>query len=257
MQLTCTRPIPYSLPLFTFRFLVQFLPVHFIIKSEPQKCFHPKVTIQCSRMSDLFRSVLNGSGSDPLVGSTVEAGQYRLQVKSKIAEGGFACIYQATNESTGETLAVKRLLSNDAERKQDAIREASLLRKMNHKNIVKFVTGKVSGIFRNFPFFTGTFLAVQMGNNAAGYEELLVVMEWCPAGVPDLLRERGGFLDRQETTKVFYQACSAIGVLHKMSPPAVHRDIKGENLLISSQGIIKLCDFGSVTTQTVNISYTP
>ena len=103
-------------------------------------------------MSDLFRSVLNGSGSDPLVGSTVEAGQYRLQVKSKIAEGGFACIYQATNESSGETLAVKRLLSNDAERKQDAIREASLLRKMNHKNIVKFVTGKVSGIFRNFPF---------------------------------------------------------------------------------------------------------
>ena len=95
-------------------------------------------------MSDLFRSVLNGSGSDPLVGSTVEAGQYRLQVKSKIAEGGFACIYQATNESSGETLAVKRLLSNDAERKQDAIREASLLRKMNHKNIVKFVTGKFS-----------------------------------------------------------------------------------------------------------------
>ena len=68
--------------------------------------------------------------------------KYRLQVKSKIAEGGFACIYQATNESSGETLAVKRLLSNDAERKQDAIREASLLRKMNHKNIVKFVTGK-------------------------------------------------------------------------------------------------------------------
>ena len=203
-------------------------------------------------MSDLFRSVLNGSGSDPLVGSTVEAGQYRLQVKSKIAEGGFACIYQATNESTGETLAVKRLLSNDAERKQDAIREASLLRKMNHKNIVKFVTGKFPGFFTSFSYQKMIIsLAAQMGNNAAGYEELLVVMEWCPAGVPDLLRERGGFLDRQETTKVFYQACSAIGVLHKMSPPAVHRDIKGENLLISSQGIIKLCDFGSVTTQTV------
>ena len=156
MQLTCTRPIPYSLPLFTFRFLVQFLPVHFIIKSEPQKCFHPKVIIRCSRMSDLFRSVLNGSGSDPLVGSTVEAGQYRLQVKSKIAEGGFACIYQATNESSGETLAVKRLLSNDAERKQDAIREASLLRKMNHKNIVKFVTGNFPEFSEISRFFIGT-----------------------------------------------------------------------------------------------------
>ena len=44
-----------------------------------------------------------------------------------------------------------------------------------------------------------------MGNTAAGYDELLVVMEWCPSGVPDLLRERGGYLDRVETTKVFYQ----------------------------------------------------
>ena len=96
-----------------------------------------------------------------------------------------------------------------------------------------------------------TILAAQMGNNSAGYEELLVVMEWCPCGVPDLLRDRGGFLDRSETTKVFYQASAAIGVLHKMQPPCTHRDIKGENLLISSDGTIKLCDFGSVTSQNV------
>ena len=94
------------------------------------------------RMSDLFRSVLNGGGnSDPLVGSTVEAGQHRLGVRAKVAEGGFACIYRAQSETTGETYAIKRLLSNDNERRQEAIREASLLRKLNHKNIVKFITG--------------------------------------------------------------------------------------------------------------------
>lgn len=92
------------------------------------------------RMSDLFRSVMNGS-SDPLVGSTVEAGQHRLAVRAKVAEGGFACIYRAQSETSGETYAVKRLLSNDSERRQEAIREASLLRKLNHKNIVKFITG--------------------------------------------------------------------------------------------------------------------
>ena len=46
------------------------------------------------------------------------------------------------SENTGETVAVKRLLSNDAERKKDAIREAALLRKLDHRNIVKFITGK-------------------------------------------------------------------------------------------------------------------
>jgi serine/threonine protein kinase len=89
-----------------------------------------------------------------------------------------------------------------------------------------------------------------MGNNNAGYEELLVIMEWCPCMVPDLLKDRGGFLNRIETTKVMYQACAALSALHKMSPAHIHRDIKGENLLISPNGIIKLCDFGSVTTST-------
>ena len=92
-------------------------------------------------MSDLFRSVMGGS-SDSLVGSIVEAGSHRLNISKKVAEGGFAVVYRAVSENSGETVAVKRLLSNDAERKKDAIREASLLRKLNHKNIVKFVTGE-------------------------------------------------------------------------------------------------------------------
>lgn len=72
----------------------------------------------------------------------------------------------------------------------------------------------------NFP------LAAQMGKNNAGYEELLVVMEWCPCAVPDLLKDRGGCLNRQETTKVMYQTCSALSALHKLQPPHIHRDIK-------------------------------
>jgi len=98
-------------------------------------------------MSDLFRSVMGGC-NDGLVGSVVEAGSHRLNIVKKVAEGGFAVVYRATSEHTGETVAVKRLLSNDSERKKDAIREAALLRKLNHKHIVKFITGKnASGIF--------------------------------------------------------------------------------------------------------------
>ncbi|KAF2982635.1 hypothetical protein EK904_010262 [Melospiza melodia maxima] len=41
--------------------------------------------------------------------------------------------------------------------------------------------------------------------------------------------------------------------MHKQKPPIIHRDLKVENLLISNQGTIKLCDFGSATT----IAYYP
>ena len=62
-------------------------------------------------MSDLFRSVLNGSGGDALVGSTVEAGQFRLQIQKKVAEGGFACIYIATNEENNQLRLVFCILT--------------------------------------------------------------------------------------------------------------------------------------------------
>uniref|UniRef100_A0A8V0YJ21 Cyclin G associated kinase n=1 Tax=Gallus gallus TaxID=9031 RepID=A0A8V0YJ21_CHICK len=48
--------------------------------------------------------------------------------------------------------------------------------------------------------------------------------------------------------KIFYQTCRAVQHMHKQKPPIIHRDLKVENLLISNQGTIKLCDFGSATT---------
>ena len=39
--------------------------------------------------------------------------------------------------------------------------------------------------------------------------------------------------------------------MHKMNPPMIHRDIKIENILINN-GMYKLCDFGSVTTERFN-----
>lgn len=37
--------------------------------------------------------------------------------------------------------------------------------------------------------------------------------------------------------------------MHSLPEPIIHRDLKIENLLISNDGIIKLCDFGSATLQ--------
>mgnify|MGYP002176185908 CR=1 FL=1 len=38
----------------------------------------------------------------------------------------------------------------------------------------------------------------------------------------------------------------AVGFLHSQQPPLAHRDIKPENMLLASDGLWKLCDFGSV-----------
>ena len=51
----------------------------------------------------------------------------------------------------------------------------------------------------------------------------------------------------------------AVATLHGSNPPLIHRDLKLENLLInSSHDGIKLCDFGSATSETFhpNIDWT-
>ena len=51
----------------------------------------------------------------------------------------------------------------------------------------------------------------------------------------------------------------AVATLHGSNPPLIHRDLKLENLLInSSHNGIKLCDFGSATSETFhpNIDWT-
>ena len=43
--------------------------------------------------------------------------------------------------------------------------------------------------------------------------------------------------------------CRSVQYLHSQDPPIIHRDLKLENFLVGSSYSIKLCDFGSATTQ--------
>lgn len=60
----------------------------------------------------------------------------------KIGEGTYGVVYKALNKGTNETIALKkiRLEQEDEGVPSTAIREISLLKEMNHPNIVRFAT---------------------------------------------------------------------------------------------------------------------
>lgn len=84
--------------------------------------------------------------------------------------------------------------------------------------------------------------------NGTGYE-VFVLMEYCSGnGLIDFMNTR---LREQLTEPEILQIACDIGLgvanMHYLSPPLLHRDLKIENVLISGDGVYKLCDFGSAS----------
>src|SRR5215471_13778638 len=58
------------------------------------------------------------------------------------------------------------------------------------------------------------------------------------------LRER---LTESEILTIFVNICEGVAAMHNLQPSILHRDLKVENVLQSSETSFKLCDFGSAT----------
>ncbi|XP_027889074.1 cyclin-G-associated kinase isoform X1 [Xiphophorus couchianus] len=194
----------------------------------------------------LFQSALDflaGPGSsggasrdqNDFVGQVVELGDMKLRIKRVIAEGGFAFVYEAQDMSGGKDYALKRLLSNEEEKNKEIIQEVCFMKKLSgHPNMVQFCSAA----------------SISKEESDTGQAEFLILTELCKGQLVDFIKrvEQRAPMSCDTVLKIFYQACRAVQHMHKQKPPVIHRDLKIENLLISNQGTIKLCDFGSATT---------
>ncbi|XP_034528140.1 LOW QUALITY PROTEIN: cyclin-G-associated kinase [Ailuropoda melanoleuca] len=176
-----------------------------------------------------------GRDQTDFVGQTVELGELRLRVRRVLAEGGFAFVYEAQDLGSGREYALKRLLSNEEEKNRAIIQEVCFMKKLSgHPNIVQFCSAASIG----------------KEESDTGQAEFLLLTELCKGQLVEFLKkiESRGPLSCDTVLKIFYQTCRAVQHMHRQKPPIIHRDLKVENLLLSNQGTIKLCDFGSATT---------
>ena len=78
---------------------------------------------------------------------------------------------------------------------------------------------------------------------------MVVVTEYVEGDLYNLL-EDGKTLDEARLRNVACQLLSALYYLH--NDRILHRDIKPQNILLTRDGIIKLCDFGFARTMELN-----
>ncbi|MGN6326368.1 Stk1 family PASTA domain-containing Ser/Thr kinase [Pseudolysinimonas sp.] len=164
--------------------------------------------------------------SDPVIGRLIDG---RYQVRSRIARGGMATVYLATDLRLERRVAVKVMhghLADDSQFKQRFIQEARSAARLAHPNVVNVFD--------------------QGQDDDSAY----LVMEYLPGiTLRDLLREYGS-LTPQQAIDIAEAVLSGLAAAHKAG--IVHRDLKPENVLLADDGRIKIGDFGLARAASAN-----
>ena len=166
--------------------------------------------------------------TDHLTGRVLDG---RYLIGSRIARGGMATVYEATDLRLDRTVAVKVMhpgLGDDDEFAARFVAEARAAAKLSHPNVVAvFDQGNDDGtVFLAMELIPGHTLRDTIGKEAP--------------------------LSPARTLALLEPVVSALASAHRAG--LIHRDVKPENVLIADDGRIKVADFGlakamSATTQ--------
>lgn len=152
------------------------------------------------------------------------------RILHRLGAGGMGTVYAATPiAEPSKVVALKVMREGLASRTlvDRFQREGAVLARLDHPHIAKvFAAGthvaqRPSHVLGPIPFFA---------------------LEFVPdaRSITDFARERA--LDRKARIRLFLDACDAIDYGH--SAGVLHRDLKPDNLLVSSAGELKIIDFG-------------
>ena len=169
---------------------------------------------------------MSTSTTDYLIGRLID-GWY--QVRSRIARGGMATVYLATDQRLDRLVAVKIMhghLADDSQFKERFIQEARSAARLAHPNVVN---------------------VFDQGQDA---DSAYLVMEYLPGiTLRELLQEYGA-LTSEQTMDIAQAVLAGLAAAHKAG--IVHRDLKPENVLLADDGRIKIGDFGLARAASAN-----
>jgi serine/threonine-protein kinase len=149
-----------------------------------------------------------------------DLGRYRLD--RTLGSGGMAIVYLAHDRELGRAVAVKLLadnLAHDPTFRDRFLREAQLAAPLSHPNVVRVYDSGQDDDCRPY-----------------------IVMEYVEGGSLADALARYGALSLARVLEVARDTCSGLAYAHAAG--LVHRDLKPQNLLLDSDGRVKIADFG-------------
>ncbi len=145
----------------------------------------------------------------------------RYVLGRELGRGGMAEVYAAHDTSLDRPVAVKvlaRRLAGDAALRERFVQEGRYAARLSHPNVV--------GVYDSGDDGDVPYIVMELVEGTTLQEEL----------------DRRGALPAAEVEAIARQACA--GLAHAHEAGIVHRDVKPQNLLLTSGGEVKLSDFG-------------
>lgn len=146
----------------------------------------------------------------------------RYYLREHIGTGGMADVYLAWDSKRSTKMAVKVLrrdLANNPRFFQQFAKEAELLRKLEHPNIVRLYEFEKAG------------------------DIVFIIMDWVEGGnLKQVLHERKKPCTLEEVSHILGSVCSALNYAHQNE--VFHCDVKPANIMLHADGRVLLTDFG-------------
>lgn len=159
----------------------------------------------------------------------LSVGGYKVNMLCQLGHGAFGVVYKAKRQGSDVAAAAKCITYKDESQATNKLavnmaeNETSIFRQLQgHRNVVTLLDHVDSG------------------------QNHWLIMEYCDLG--DLQHYlSNGQRSLLQKIKIMYECTTAFSYMHSFKPPIVHRDIKPNNILITTRGhqhVAKITDFG-------------
>jgi mitogen-activated protein kinase kinase len=146
-----------------------------------------------------------------------------LEVLSRLGEGAGGAVHKVRDTRDGTIYARKTITTREVSMRQ-VVRELNIISTTAHVNIVQCFGAYMS----------------------PSSSEVKILMEYCDGGsleaVGKKIKEVGAVVGEKIAGRIAEGVLQGLAYLHARR--TIHRDIKPSNILLSREGIVKLCDFG-------------
>lgn len=161
------------------------------------------------------RSVLN-------VGQTILNGRY--EIVKVIHTTGMANIYMVSDSNLNKYWCLKEIKKSEAGKNEieyySLLHEANIMKSLNHSGIPRIVTIEQEG------------------------DSIFIIMDFVDGVSVKTWIQRKGRVKQDAAVAWMKQVCQIMIYLHNRKYPIFYRDMKPDNLMLQSDGSIKLLDFG-------------